>query len=101
MSDVTIIIIDGSESRKNLKAAMPESIRKVFDSVGRDVEMESGEQIKDKLPAGFPRAFVQLEEVLFFPPSEEESEPTKKRRRGMRELNNRRRRIKTAGNTEA
>ena len=85
---VTIIIIegDGAIARKKLKDAMPESVRESLDQVGKDVEMESGEQIRDKLPEGFPREFVIKEEVLVFPEEEEDvkKKKTKKRINNMR-----------------
>lgn len=85
---VTIIVIegDGAESRKKLKEAMPKSVRESLDAVGRDVEMESGEQMRDKLPAGFPREFVIKEEILVFP-DEKEDAPTKANKRMKKRIN--------------
>jgi hypothetical protein len=101
MGDIIIINIEGQEARKRLKKLMPRQVRESLDQVGRDVEMESGEELRDKLPEGFPRRFVVPEEVLVFPAEEEEPETTKKRRRRMRDLNRKIRRKKTPGNTEA
>lgn len=103
MANITIIVIEseGAELRKRLKKAMPKNIKDTFDAIGRDVDMESGEEIRDKLPEGFPRRFVVPEEVLVFPPDEEEPEQTKKRRRNMRDLNTKSLRKKLPGNTEA
>jgi hypothetical protein len=102
MADITIIVIEsaGAETRKRLKKAMPAQVRESLDAVGRDVDMESGEEIRDKLPAGFPRLFVVPEEVLVFPADEEEPDSTKKRRRRMKELSTKLRRKKLPGNTE-
>lgn len=100
---VTIIIIeegDGAVSRKKLKEAMPEQISKALDDVGKKVEMESGEQMRDKLPPGFPREFVVKEEILVFP-DEEEDETTqhkKKSRKRMMEIRNKIIRKSIAGN---
>ena len=102
MADITIIIIEGKgpAMRKRLKEAMPESMRKTFDEIGRDVDMESGEEFRDKLPPGFPRKFVVPEEVLVFP-AEEKDEVLAQRRKQIREVNTKRRRKRTPGNTEA
>jgi hypothetical protein len=101
MGDIIIINIEGHEARKRLKKLMPRQVRGALDQIGRDVEMESGEELRDKLPEGFPRQFVVPEEVLVFPQEEDEPETTKKRRRRMRDLNRELRRKKTPGNTEA
>ena len=98
--DITIIIISQPEVRKNLKTLMPKQVREALDSVGRDVEMESGEELRSKLAPGFPTAFVVPEEVLTFPPDEDEPDLTKKRRRRMKDLNNKLRRKNQPGNTE-
>ncbi len=98
--DITIIIISQPEVRKNLKSLMPAQVREALDSVGRDVSMESGEEMRSKLAPGFPTAFVVPEEILTFPPDEDEPDTKKKRRRRMRELNNKLRRKKQPGNTE-
>jgi hypothetical protein len=101
MADITIIVIEsGGEARKRLKKSMPPQVRAALDQVGRDVDMESGEELRDGLAAGFPRKFVVPEEVLVFPPEEEEPETTKLRRRRMKDLNNRLRRKRLPGNTE-
>ena len=102
MADITIIVIEskGAEMRKRLKKAMPESIRQTFDEIGRDVDMESGESIRDKLPPGFPRTFIVPEEILVFP-VEEKDEVLVQRRKQIKEVNTKRRRKRTPGNTEA
>ncbi len=99
---VTIIIIEsaGGTARKKLKESMPAQVREALDAVGRDVDMESGEQLREGLARGFPNKFVVPEEVLTFPPDEEEPESTKKNRQRMRELNNKLRRKKLPGNAE-
>lgn len=100
MADITIIIMEnGAETRKRLKAALPPSMRESLK--GREVEMESGEQLRDKLPEGFPRKFVVPEEVLVFPDEAEEPEPQRKRRRRLREMSLKSRRKKLPGNTES
>jgi hypothetical protein len=101
MVDINIFIIDGAELRKKLKKLMPAQVREALDQSGRDVELESAEEIREKLPAGFDKRFVVPEEVLVFPDEEEEPDGTKKRRRRMRELNTKLRRKKLPGNTEA
>ena len=100
---ITIIVIEseGAEIRKRLKKAMPAQVRESLDAVGKEVDIESGEEIRDKLPAGFPRRFVVPEEVLVFPDEEPEDEVKVKRRKRMKDLNTKSRRKRTAGNTEA
>lgn len=105
MADINIFIIErgggGREVRQRLKKLMPAQVREALDQAGRDVDMESGEELRDKLPKGFDRRFVVPEEVLVFPADEEEPEGTKKRRRRMKELNQKLRRKRMPGNTEA
>ena len=98
--DITIIIVSQPEVRKNLKTLMPKQVREALDNAGRDVSMESGEEMREKLAPGFPTAFVVPEEILTFPPDEDEPDSTKKRRRRMRDLNNKLRRKKQPGNAE-
>ena len=100
---VTIIIIegDGATARKKLKEKMPISVREALDSVGRDVEMESGEQMRRKLPEGFPDEFVVPEEILVFPPERGESELSKSGKRRLKSLRNKLVRKTQPGNTEA
>lgn len=102
MANINIFIIDGSEARKNLrkglKKFMPKNLRESFDQAGVDVDMESGEEMRENLPEGLPREFVVPEEVLVFPAEKGDSETTKKRRRRMRDINNRLKSKKTPGN---
>ena len=99
---VTIIIIegDGATARKNLKDKMPKSVREALDSIGHDVEMESGEQLRRKLPEGFPDEFVVPEEVLVFPAEKGESELAKTGKRRLKNLRNKLIRKIQPGNTE-
>ena len=99
---VTIIIIegDGAVARKSLKDKMPASVREALDSVGRDVEMESGEQLRKKLPEGFPDEFVVPEEVLVFP-EEEEDVKKKKTKKRINVMRNNIVRKSQPGNTES
>lgn len=102
MSDINIFIVQSPEEiRKNLKKLMPESMRKQFDKQGLNVEMESGEQLNEKLPPGMPKAFVVPEEVLTFPSEPGELESNRNRRRRIRDLNLKTRRERLPGNTEA
>ena len=91
---VTIIVIesDGAVARQNLKEAMPKSVRESLDAVGKAVEMESGEQMRDKLPGGFPREFVIKEEILVFP-DDEDDDDTKRAKKTKKRLNNMRNNI--------
>ncbi len=101
---INIFIVGGGElreARKRLRSTLPAQVQESLHQSGREVELESGEELRDKLPEGFPRKFIVPEQVLFFPDEEGESNTTKKRRRQMKNLNNRLRRKKTAGNTEA
>ncbi len=101
---VTIIIIEGGPGaveRKRLKDKMPASVREALDSVGRDVEMESGEQMREKLPEGFPDEFVIKEEILTFPEEPGESELKTKGKRRIKQLRNKLIRKTQPGNTEA
>jgi hypothetical protein len=100
MGDIIIINIEGPEARKRLKKLMPPQVRAALDQVGRDVDMESGEELREGLAEGFPTKFIVPEEVLVFPPDEEEPDGKKKRRRRMRDLNNQMRRKKLPGNAE-
>ncbi len=107
---VTIIILEGdgatpspsadnAVARKKLKDRMPESVREALDAAGRDIEMESGEQIRRKLPKGFPDEFVVPEEVLVFP-EEEEDVKKKKTRKRINVMRNNIARKNQPGNTE-
>ena len=98
MADINIFIVEVREARKRMKGLLPPQVRKSLDQAGLEIDMESNEELREKLPAGFPSKFTVPEQILFFPPEEEEPEATKKRRRQMRELNNRLRRMKVAGN---
>ena len=102
MAKITVIIIEseGAAQRKRLKETMPTQVREALNSAGLDVEMESGEELRKKLPRGFPDKFVVPEEVLVFP-AEEEDKVNAKRRRRMRDMNNSTRRKKLPGNAEA
>jgi hypothetical protein len=99
MADINIFIIEnGSETRKQLKKLLPPTLQKSLE--GHEVEMESGEQLRDKLPEGFPRAFIVPEEVLVFPSEEDEPAVRKTRRRQMKDINLKNKRKKIAGNAE-
>ncbi len=101
MASINIFIIkNAGEARKRLKKLMPPQVRSALDQIGRDVDIESGEEIRDKLPGGFDRRFVVPEEVLVFPAEEEEPKRTKQRRQQMKDLNNRLRRKRLPGNAE-
>ncbi len=101
MTDINIIInIEGVEAnRKKLKKLMPTALKESLDSAGVEVELQSAEEVREKLPAGFDKRFVVPEEVLVFPTEEGESDMAKKRRRRMKELNQTNRRKKIPGNT--
>lgn len=101
MGDIIIINIEsGAEGRKQLKKLLPVSMQKSLNDAGVDVEMESGEQLRDKLPEGFSRAFVVPEEVLVFPTAEKEPEERASMRKRLKAMSLKNRRKKQPGNTE-
>lgn len=100
MADINIFIIEGpGEARKRLKKLLPPQVRKSLDQAGLEVDMESHEELRDKLPAGFPRKFTVPEEVLVFP-STKENLNLKEGRKKLRDLRNSAARKKIPGNGE-
>lgn len=97
MSDINIFVIEVAEARKKLKKFMTPRMREALDQAGLEVDMESGEEIRDELPEGLPGKFVVPEEVLFFPHEKGETEDKKKARRRMKDLNNKKKRKRVPG----